>query len=268
MLEDYIIKNEANIRFISFLFILFSMIAWEVFSPRRKRLYSTALRWLNNISINLLNVFISRVLLPLTAVSLAVTAHQHDLGLFNHLEISNWLQVFLAIVLMDLALYFQHRIFHEVPYLWRLHRMHHADLEFDVTTGIRFHPFEIVLSLLIKVSVVLLLGAPVLAVILFEILLSITSLFNHANIYIPKSADRLLRYFIVTPDMHRVHHSAIKNETNSNFGFNLPYWDYIFSTYRAQPGAGHEKMKIGLEYFRDKRELWLDRLLLQPFKNI
>ena len=160
-----------------------------------------------------------------------------------------------------------HRCGHHVPFLWRLHRMHHADLDFVVTTGVRFHPFEIVLSTIIKIAVVLMLGAPIAAVIIFEILLNATSLFNYANIYIPKKVDQVLRYFLVTPDMHRVHHSVIPVETNSNFGFNLPWWDYLFKTYRAQQNAGHLNMTIGIEYFRTKRDLWLDRLLLQPFRK-
>jgi len=267
MLETYIIEHETLVRLVSFLSVFIAMLVWEVFAPRRVRVYPIAVRWLNNLAINLLNVFIVRVLMPIAVVGIALTAEQHGLGLFNIVVIANWLKLFLAIVLMDLALYLQHLVFHHVEYLWRLHRMHHADLDFDVTTGIRFHPLEIILSLLIKIIVVLLLGVPVVAVVLFEIILNITSLFNHANIAMPKKIDRLLRYIIVTPDMHRVHHSVIKTETNSNFGFNLPFWDYIFHTYQAQPSVGHQKMTIGLEYFRDKRELWLDRLLLQPFKK-
>jgi sterol desaturase/sphingolipid hydroxylase (fatty acid hydroxylase superfamily) len=145
--------------------------------------------------------------------------------------------------------------------------MHHADLDFDVTTAIRFHPVEIIFSLVIKMLVILVIGASIFAVLLFEVLLNATSLFNHANIRIPKNVDKLLRIFIVTPDMHRVHHSIIRKETDSNFGFNLPWWDYIFKTYRAKPMAGHIDMTIGIDYFRKQRELWLDRLLSQPFRK-
>ena len=172
-----------------------------------------------------------------------------------------------SVVILDLAIYLQHVLFHAVPALWRLHRMHHADLEFDVTTGVRFHPIEIMLSMLIKLAVVGALGAPPLSVLIFEVLLNATSMFNHGNVRIPLAIDRVLRWLVVTPDMHRVHHSILARETNSNFGFNLPWWDRLFGTYRAQPAAGHEAMTIGIEQFRDPRELRLDRMLLQPFRG-
>jgi sterol desaturase/sphingolipid hydroxylase (fatty acid hydroxylase superfamily) len=172
-----------------------------------------------------------------------------------------------SVVILDLAIYLQHVLFHAVPVLWRLHRMHHADLEFDVSTGLRFHPIEILLSMLIKFAVVVALGAPALSVLVFEVLLNATSMFNHANVRIPTWIDRVLRWIVVTPDMHRVHHSILSRETNSNFGFNLPWWDRLFGTYRAQPVAGHENMTIGIEQFRDSRELGLDRMLVQPFRQ-
>jgi sterol desaturase/sphingolipid hydroxylase (fatty acid hydroxylase superfamily) len=171
------------------------------------------------------------------------------------------------VILLDLAIYLQHVLFHAVPTLWRLHRMHHADLEIDVSTGLRFHPIEILLSMVVKLALVIALGAPALSVLIFEVLLNATSMFNHSNIYIPESVDCIIRWFIVTPDMHRVHHSIQARETNSNFGFNLPWWDRLFGTYRAQPAAGHEGMTIGIEQFRDPRELRLDRMLLQPFRG-
>jgi sterol desaturase/sphingolipid hydroxylase (fatty acid hydroxylase superfamily) len=175
--------------------------------------------------------------------------------------------VVLSVVILDLAIYLQHVLFHAVPALWRLHRMHHADLEFDVSTGLRFHPVEILLSTVIKLAVVAALGAPALAVVIFEVLLNATSMFNHSNVRVPLGIDRMLRWLVVTPDMHRVHHSITPRETNSNFGFNLPWWDRLFGTYRAQPQAGHEAMTIGIEQFRDVRELRLDRMLLQPFRD-
>ena len=172
----------------------------------------------------------------------------------------------LSVLALDLAIYLQHLMFHAVPLFWRLHRVHHADLDFDVTTGARFHPVEIVLSMLIKFAVILALGPPALAVLLFEVLLNATSMFNHGNVRLPARVDRVLRWLVVTPDMHRVHHSVDPRETNSNFGFNVPWWDRLFGTYRAQPQAGHDAMTIGIEQFRVPRELWLDRMLLQPFR--
>jgi sterol desaturase/sphingolipid hydroxylase (fatty acid hydroxylase superfamily) len=177
------------------------------------------------------------------------------------------LAVVLSVILLDLAIYLQHVLFHAVPVLWRLHRMHHADLDIDVTTGVRFHPVEILLSLLIKFGVVALLGAPALAVLIFEVLLNATSMFNHSNVAMPPAVDRVLRLLVVTPDMHRVHHSILRFETNSNFGFNFPWWDRLFRTYRPQPKEGHEGMTIGIESFRDPAELRLDRMLLQPLRD-
>ncbi len=169
-------------------------------------------------------------------------------------------------LLLDLAIYLQHVLFHALPLLWRLHHVHHADLEFDVTTGLRFHPVEILLSMGIKLAVVFLLGAPAVAVLLFEVLLNATAMFNHSNVRLPPAVDRWLRWIVVTPDMHRVHHSIDPDETNSNFGFNLTGWDHLFGTYRAQPGQGHEGMTIGLAQFRTRRDLWLDQMLIQPLR--
>ncbi|MDZ7736662.1 MAG: sterol desaturase family protein [Gammaproteobacteria bacterium] len=176
-----------------------------------------------------------------------------------------WLAVVVSFLALDLLIYGQHIAFHKIPWLWRLHRVHHTDTAIDATTGVRFHPIEIVLSMLLKMLGVALLGAPVLAVILFEVVLNATSLFNHANINLPLDIDRWLRRVVVTPDMHRVHHSVVRRETDSNFGFNLPWWDRLFGTYRAQPQAGHLQMRIGLDIFRDRRSRWLHWLLLQPF---
>ena len=192
-----------------------------------------------------------RILFPTTAVGLALLAEARGFGLFNVVALPAWVAVVASVVILDLAIYLQHVLFHAVPALWRLHRMHHADLEFDVTTGLRFHPIEILLSMLIKFAVVAALGAPALAVLIFEVLLNATSMFNHGNVRIPAGLDRVLRWLVVTPDMHRVHHSILSRETNSNFGFNLPWWDRLFGTYRAQPAAGHEAMTIGIEQFRD-----------------
>src|SRR5262249_16990889 len=187
--------------------------------------------------------------------------------LLNNWPVARQAAVVTSVVLLDLGIYLQHVMFHAVPALWRVHRMHHADLEFDVTTGVRFHPIEIGLSMLIKFALVAVLGAPALGVFIFEFLLNATSMFNHGNVRIPIPVDHYLRWLVVTPDMHRVHHSIVVGETNSNFGFNLPWWDRLLGTYRDQPAAGHEGMTIGIEQFREPRELWLDRMLLQPFRG-
>ncbi len=207
-----------------------------------------------------------RFLIPLGAMGAAVLAQQHGWGLFNNLALPEWLAAALSVVALDLAIYLQHVMFHAVPLLWRLHMVHHADLDFDVTTGVRFHVLEILLSMLIKMAVVLLLGAPAVGVLAFEVLLNATSMFNHGNVRLPAWLDRILRLFVVTPEMHRVHHSVHVRETNSNFGFNLPWWDFLFGTYKGQPADGHEGMTVGLEQFRDERRA--DRLhwmLLLPF---
>jgi sterol desaturase/sphingolipid hydroxylase (fatty acid hydroxylase superfamily) len=189
------------------------------------------------------------------------------MGLLNVFQVPYPLAILLSVLALDLAIYLQHLMFHAVPLLWRLHRMHHADLDFDVTTGARFHPVEILLSMLIKFAVILVLGPPAVAVLVFEVLLNATAIFNHGNVRMPARVDAVLRWLVVTPDMHRVHHSANPRETNSNFGFNLPWWDRLFGTYRAQPQAGHDGMTIGIEQFRTARDLWLDRMLLQPLRG-
>ena len=208
-----------------------------------------------------------RFLVPLAAVALAGAAEARGWGLFNSVALPQGLVVLVSVVLLDLAIYLQHVMFHAVPALWRLHRMHHADLDFDVTTGARFHPIEILLSMGIKLAVVMALGPPAVAVLIFEVLLNASSMFNHANVRIPPAIDAVLRWFVVTPDMHRVHHSIRRHETNSNFGFNLPWWDRLLGTYQAQPAAGHTDMTIGIEQFRTPRDLWLDRMLAQPFRG-
>ena len=214
-----------------------------------------------------LDTVLVRVLFPVTAVGLALVLEVQGLGLFNALAVSPWVAVTLGVVLLDLAIYFQHVLFHAVPVFWRLHRMHHADLEFDVTTGVRFHPLETLLSMGIKFGVIAALGTPAVAVLVFEVLLNATSMFNHGNVRMPTTLDRLLRWIVVTPDMHRVHHSIRSAEANTNFGFNLPWWDRMFGTYRDQPADGHAGMTIGIEQFRDPVELRLDRMLLQPLRD-
>ena len=266
-MAESILDTEPAIRLGAFLGIFVVMAVWEALAPRRGRSFSRWVRWPSNLGIVAVNTLLLRILIPTAAVGLAITGEARGWGLLNALALPTWLAVVLAIVLLDLAIYLQHVMFHAVPALWRLHRMHHADLDFDVTTGARFHPIEILLSMVLKLGVIAALGAPALAVLAFEVLLNATSMFNHANARLPDGLDRVLRWFIVTPDMHRVHHSIVPRETNSNFGFNLPWWDRLLGTYRAQPAAGHTGMTIGLETFREPRELRLDRLLLQPFRG-
>jgi sterol desaturase/sphingolipid hydroxylase (fatty acid hydroxylase superfamily) len=262
-----ILSTSELLRIAAFVAVLVGMAIWELLTPRREQRISRSARWPSNIAVVVLDSLLVRLLFPIGAVALALLAQARGWGLFNVLGLPAWLTVPAGIVLLDLAIYLQHVLFHAVPALWRFHRMHHADLEFDVTTGVRFHPIEILLSMAIKLVVVLVLGTPALAVLIFEILLNATSLFNHGNVALPARVDRALRWLMVTPDMHRVHHSILARETNSNYGFNLPWWDRLFGTYRAQPEAGHLAMTIGIEQFRDRREQRLDHMLTQPFRG-
>lgn len=266
-MTETLLNNEPAIRLSFFFGILAAMILWEVVAPRRVRAFSRLRRWPSNLGIVVLNSVLLKVVFPMTAVALAAAGEANGWGLLNAFAMPYWAKFLLALLVLDFAIYLQHVMFHAVPALWRLHRMHHADLDFDVTTGARFHPVEILLSMGIKFMVVTALGAPAAAVLLFEILLNGTAMFNHGNVRIPRAIDRILRWIVVTPDMHRVHHSILVRETNSNFGFNLPWWDRLFGTYRDQPQAGHEGMTIGIEQFRDGRELWLDRMLVQPLRG-
>ena len=261
---DSIQTYEPIIRLISFLGI-FSIIAlWEVMAPCRKLEYSRLVRWPNNIGIAVINTIVLRIVFPIAAVGIALAAEAKGWGVFNTFSFPTWLAIILSVVILDFAIYLQHILVHAVPALWRLHRMHHTDLDFDVTTGARFHPVEIMVSMGLKLMVVGALGTPAIAVLLFEVLLNATAMFNHGNIRVHRKIDRLLRMVIVTPDMHRVHHSILPQETNSNFGFNLPWWDYLFGTYKAQPKDGHEHMIIGIEQFRERSYLRLDWMLIQP----
>jgi len=263
-----LLQHEPVIRLGFFLGVLAAMALWELLAPRRSLGVSKAWRWTNNLGIVFLNTALVRVLVPTTAVALAVTAGAQRWGVLNFLELPAWLEVVVAVVALDFAIWLQHVVFHAVPALWRLHRVHHADLDYDVTTGARFHPVEIVLSMLIKFAAILVLGPPAAAVLIFEVALNATSMFNHGNVRLPLALDRALRLAVVTPDMHRVHHSIEDHETNSNFGFNLSVWDRLFGTYKAQPDAGHERMTIGIREHRDEREV--DRLpgmLALPFRG-
>lgn len=265
LVNDLILNQEPWIRGSFFLLILSAMVAWELLASRRPQSHPRRQRWPANLSIVVLDTLAVRLVFPLAAVGAALVAAERGWGLFNLVPVPAWLAVVVSVLLLDLAIYFQHRLFHAVPWLWRLHRMHHADPEFDVTTALRFHPLEILLSMGIKILVVFSLGAPALAVLIFEVLLNATSMFNHGNVRLPVRIDRWLRLFVVTPDMHRVHHSIVRRERDSNFGFNLPWWDRLFATYREQPEAGHAGMTIGIGQFRDPRELGLLHMLRQPF---
>ncbi len=263
-MADFILNYEPVMRLSFFIGIFAVMAVWEVLAPRRKPQYGRLRRWPSNLGIVVLNTLLLRLLFPAAAVGAALLAERGGWGLFNYYNLPFWAAALATIVLLDLVIYLQHVLFHAAPLLWRLHRMHHTDLDYDLTTGARFHPVEIILSMLIKLAFVAALGAPPAAVVIFEILLNATAMFNHSNIRLPRPADRLLRWIVVTPDMHRVHHSVIIDETNSNFGFNLPWWDRLFGTYRDQPRAGHEGMTIGLNMFRDPADLQLQRMLIQP----
>ncbi len=264
-----LLANEPVIRLGVFAGVLGLMAGLEALFPRRRRRAAGRWRrWPNNLGIVVVDTLVLRLLFPTAAVGVALAAEARGgVGLLPWLGLPAPLAVLAAVVLLDLAIYLQHVLFHAVPALWRLHRMHHADLDFDVTTGLRFHPGEILLSMAIKLAVVVALGAPAVAVLLFEVLLNATAMFNHANLRLPPRLDRALRLLLVTPDMHRVHHSVVRRETDSNFGFNLALWDRLFGTYRAQPAAGHEAMTIGIAQFRDPGELRLDRMLTQPLHD-
>ena len=264
-MTDLILDNEPVIRLGFFAGVLILVAAWEAARPRRARSVSRWLRWPSNFAIVACNTIVLRLFFPAAAAGMAWLAQERGWGLFNNLEVPAALAIVASVIVLDLFIYLQHVMFHAVPALWRLHRMHHADLDFDVTTGARFHPIEIVLSMAIKLAAVAVLGAPAVAVVIFEVLLNATAMFNHGNLRLPEGVDRFLRLVVVTPDMHRVHHSIVPAEANSNFGFNLPWWDRLLGTYRAQPAAGHEAMTIGIEQFRTPKDLRLDRLLVQPF---
>lgn len=266
-MSSFILQNEPIIRLLAFASVFAAMAGWEVFAPRRHHTIGRKRRWPGNLGIVVLDTVVVRLLFPVGAVALAMVAETQGWGLLNAYAVPAWAAVPIAVIVLDFVIYLQHVLFHAVPTLWKLHRMHHADLEFDVTTGARFHPIEIMLSMVIKLAVIAALGAPAVAVLIFEVLLNATAMFNHSNVRIPEPADRLLRWFVVTPDMHRVHHSVVVRETNSNFGFNLPWWDRLFGTYRAQPEAGHEGMTIGIETIRDPAEQRLDKMLTQPFRG-
>ena len=260
--------HEITVRVSFFLGIFLLLLLGELWKPRRVLVIPKKERWFNNLSIMVINTLLVRFLFPLVPVGMALLARERGWGLLQYLEFPYLLHVAGAVIVLDFVVYLQHVLFHAVPPLWRFHIMHHVDLDLDVTSGVRFHPIEIVLSMGIKLSAIGFLGPPALAVIIFEIVLNGTSMFNHSNIFIPLTMDRFLRLFIVTPDMHRVHHSVILKETKSNYGFALPWWDWLLGTYRAQPAKGHQGMTIGNARFLDEKrqKLWW-LLLFLPFSN-
>jgi len=264
-MDSAFLKDERTIRLGAFIAVFIVLAVVEVFAPKRALLTSKPRRWFANLAIIALNPLSVFLLFPILPVGLALFASEHNWGLLNHLALPEWLKVIAAVALLDLVVYTQHVLFHAIPTLWRLHMMHHADMDIDMTTGLRFHPIEIVISMAIKLSAIAALGAPPAAVLIFEVALNATAMFNHSNIRIPQGIDRILRLIVVTPDMHRVHHSVIIRETNSNYGFNLPWWDRLLGTYKSQPAKGHTDMVIGLAQFRDPRKLSLPRLLILPF---
>ncbi|RJQ14243.1 MAG: sterol desaturase family protein [Nitrospiraceae bacterium] len=258
--------EEIYIRLGFFITVLAAMGTLERTTPRRELVTSKGRRWFSNLSISIIDSVSVRWTIPVAATGMAILSAERGWGIFHMMEIPGPAAGLITLAVLDLIIYLQHFMFHHVPLFWRVHRMHHTDLDIDVTTGVRFHPFEILLSMGIKIAAVAALGPPPWSILVFEVLLNATSLFNHSNVFIPSGFDRVLRLLVVTPDMHRVHHSVIIKETNSNFGFNFPWWDRLFGTYRAQPVKGHTGMVIGLADFRDPEKLTLLRLLAIPFR--
>jgi sterol desaturase/sphingolipid hydroxylase (fatty acid hydroxylase superfamily) len=258
---------EALWRLGIFLGVFAVMAVWEVWRPRRQLVQPKLQRWGVNLTLTVLDTFVVRVTVGAIAVSAAVLAEQRQWGILHLLQVPGWVNVLSSFLVLDFAIYLQHVLFHALPLFWRLHRVHHTDLDFDVTTGVRFHPIEILVSMLYKAALVLVLGAAPGAVLTFEIILNACSQFNHSNIQLSERLDRLLRLLLITPDVHRVHHSVLAVETDSNFGFSVPFWDRLCGTYRAQPASPHASMSLGLENYRDPNALSLVKLLLLPFKR-
>ncbi len=267
-ISSVVIAHEIQIRLGFFFGIFIVMALWEIIAPRRKLIIPKLLRWANNLALVFLNTLVLRVLFPTAAVGVAIFSREQGWGLFNYYDVPLLIATLSSVIIMDMMIYLQHVMVHAIPALWRLHRVHHADPDYDVTTGARFHPLEIILSMLIKFAVIIVLGSPIIAVIIFEVLLNATAMFNHSNVCLNLKIDKLLRLFIVTPDMHRVHHSVEADETNSNFGFSLPWWDRLFGTYKDQPRGGHEKMTIGIHDYKQKNQVtWLHSMLTLPFRG-
>lgn len=259
--------SESTVRLGIFLGLLALFMVWEYVQPRRSRTLARPVRWRTNFGITIINTFVIYLMGPITAIAAASYAGAREWGLLNVTELPLWVEIVVAVIILDLAIYFQHVVTHKIPVLWRLHKVHHSDRDIDTSTALRFHPVEIGLSMLYKVGLVLLLGPAALAVLIFEILLNGCAMFNHSNLKLTAPVDRWLRLFIVTPDMHRVHHSVHPSETNSNYGFSLSLWDRIFRTYKPQPQDGHERMTIGLDEYQSPNPSFLFWSLLLPFKS-
>ena len=259
------ISSETLVRLGFFAAIFFVMALSERIVPRRILLKSKMKRWISNLGIQIIDVVILRLVFPVFPVGVAVICAQRGWGLLNYYQITPLLALIIGVLALDFVIYLQHRMFHVVPLFWRVHMVHHTDPDIDVTTAVRFHPVEIILSLLIKFTAVAAIGAPPLSVLIFEIMLNGVAMFNHGNVGIPLSLDRIIRMVLVTPDMHRVHHSVLVPEANSNYGFSFSWWDRLLGTYKAQPQEGHDKMKIGLNGYHDDRSLKLSALLMMPF---
>lgn len=267
-MTHWLLEHELALRGGAFIAVLLAMASWELLAPRRRLTVSKSLRWVNNLALVALDTALVRVLFPAGAVGVAAFTSAQGWGVLHLLALPAWVEGVLAVVALDFTIWLQHVMVHAVPALWRLHRVHHADPDYDLTTGVRFHPLEILLSMLVKFVAIVVIGPSVLAVVVFEVLLNAIAMFNHGNVRLPLALDRVLRLFVVTPDMHRVHHSVEDDEANSNFGFNLPWWDFLFGTYRDQPRAGHLDMSIGIRDYTQAREVsWLAGILLLPFRG-
>ncbi|MFW1952301.1 sterol desaturase family protein [Acinetobacter beijerinckii] len=267
MMNISVFQHESILRLGCFLSILFLIWIGEKYWSRRQLQFSKKKRWFTNLSMALLGSVFVRLLMPISATGIAYLSHQYGVGLFNFIHLNQVVSVVMGVILLDVAIYAQHVIFHAVPWLWKFHRVHHADPDFDVSTGVRFHPIEILLSMLIKFAVIILLGIPAIAVLIFEILLNATAMFNHSNLRLSHNVDKWVRWLVVTPDMHRVHHSIDYSEMNRNFGFNLSCWDRLFGTYTDQPKLGHERMEIGLSHQQSEQTISLTHMLLMPFNK-
>lgn len=262
-----ILENESLIRLSVFLGLFTLMAILETVMPRRARSFDRKIRWIGNLGILVLSALLARLILPWVPVGVAIYAQTNSIGLFHYLKFEGIDSLVAGVFVLDFMIYLQHVVMHKTPILWRLHRLHHADLDYDVTTGIRFHPIEIILSLLYKMSIILIFGIDPVSVVIFEVILNGMAMFNHANFKLPLFLDRVLRLVVITPDVHRIHHSSIQAETDSNYGFNICWWDRLFGTFSAQPKLGHEGMEIGLSYYRDESQLKLPQMLTQPFKD-
>ena len=267
-MSTFILGHELPIRLGFFVGVFVLMALWEIRAPKRGLNASKSKRWADNLGITATGALVVRYFFSAGATGFAMLAQQNGWGALALIDWPYWLEVAIAFLVLDFAIYMQHLVFHHVPLLWRLHMMHHADLDIDLTTGARFHPLEILLSMGIKIGVIYLIGAPILAVLAFEVVLNATAMFNHSNVRMPHGLDKVLRLFVVTPDMHRVHHSVIIREFNSNFGFCLPWWDRLMGTYRPQPLKGHLDMTIGLAKFREEEKLHYPTLLIMPFGKV